>query len=117
MGRASDPLEEKNDKKYKASLRAAENLLKKLGTRLEQLDRWVDDPPDGETYISEIRLKVDAGYDGTVAGIIKATIGGQKVIAFHSDETVTEVVTGIVSRLGNGSLKWREDVPYDQRNA
>jgi len=116
MGRASDPKERREDKKYAASQKAAESLLNKLGVRLEQLSRFVDDPPDGETFITEIRFKVNAGWDGGTLMIIKATIGGEKVIGFHGDEGLAETLAGGVNRLANGSMKWKEDTPYGGTN-
>jgi len=116
MGRASDPHEQREDRKYQASKRAAESLLNRLGVRLEQLDRFVDDPPDGETFITEVRFKVNAAWDGGVLMIVKATINGEKVIGFHGDDGLAETLAGGVNRLSNGSMKWKEDKPYGSSN-
>lgn len=95
-----------------ASRKAAKNLLMKLGARLEQLDRWVAETPDDAHYITEVRFKVRYGTVGDVLAMVKATGPAGKEIAFHSDDTITEALSGLVSRLANGSLKWREDKPY-----
>lgn len=116
MGRASDPLERKAERQYKASQRAAANLLTKLGGRLELLDRWVEDPPDGETYITRITFKMNWGYDGDVLAIVLATLDGEKKVGMHSDPTFAECVSGLASRLANGTMKWKEDVPYAERS-
>jgi len=115
MGRASDRNEEVEDAKYNASKRAAQRLLERYGKRLEQLDRWIEDPPDGETWITAITFKTASGYDGGVMGMIKATVGKDNRIAFHGAETLGECLTGIVGRLDNGTLKWKEDKPYGER--
>lgn len=100
--------------KYNASQKAANNLLRKLGARLEMLDRWVSDPPSGDLFIVEVRFMVRYSTVGDVLAVIKGVSGGEKVIAFHSDDTVTEALTGMVNRLNNGTLKWKEDKPYDK---
>ncbi len=114
MGRASDPNEAREDAKYHASLKAASRLLEKMGKRLEQLDRWVDDPPDSETFIVEVRFKVGGKYGEGVLAIIKVDGGQGKQIAFHGADSLGEALVGLVSRLENGSLKWKEDKPYGQ---
>ncbi len=116
MGRASDPTQVREEGKYDASLRAAERLLKQAGKRLEQLDRWIEDPPDGETFITEIRIKVGGGWDGGCLAILKKEGSAGRQIAFHGADTLMEAVTGLVSRLDNGSLKWKEDVGYEPKS-
>lgn len=116
MGRASDPNEEKEDRKYQASIRAADRLLARMGKRLEQLDRWADDPPDGETWITEVRFKTGSAFDEGVLAMIKVERGAEKLLAFHVADGLGEALVGLVSRLENGTLKWKEDKPYDERN-
>ena len=113
MGRASDPRESVEDRKYQASKRAAANMLSTLGVRVEQLSRYIDDPHDGETWITSIQFKMNHGYDGSVLAIVKCTQGGAKVVGFHSDESFHETVSGLGARLMNGTMKWREDKPYE----
>jgi len=116
MGRASDPHEQREEKRYQASQRAAERYLQRLAIRVEYLSRFVDDPSDGETYINSIQFKVGAGWDGGVLAIVKAVIGGEKRVAFHGEETLDECIVGLSSRLANGNLKWKEDKPYETGN-
>lgn len=95
-----------------SATKAAARLVAKLGARVEQLDRYIQDPPDNERFITEVRFKVRYGDVGDVLGVLKADTPDGKVIAFHSDDTVAEVLSGLVNRLNNGSIKWREDTPY-----
>lgn len=115
MGRANDPQERKQDAAYSATQRAAANLVQRAGARLEQLDRWLEDPPGGEVYITELRFRVGAGYDEGVLCIVKAQHGVERLVAFHGADTLLECISGLSSRLANGSLKWKEDIPYDSR--
>lgn len=98
-----------------ASKRAAARLLTKLGTRVEQLDRWIQEVPDDYHHIIQVRFAIRYSTVGDVLAMVKATTDDGKEIAFHSDDTVSEAMTGLVNRLNNGTLKWREDTPYDQK--
>ncbi len=117
MGRATDKHALEDERRDRATKIAAANLLVKVGAKLEKLDRWIDDPPDGETYIQSIKFKVNAAWDGGILAIVLATRGGEKVKAFHSDDSLLETVAGLAGRLDNGSLKWTEDKPYEDRKA
>jgi hypothetical protein len=46
---------------------------------------------------------------GTWLGIITANIEGEACVAFHEGDTFVESVKGLLHRLNNGSLKWKED--------
>lgn len=116
MGRASDPTQRREETKHDASLKAADLLLRKVAIRLEQLSRFIDDPEDGETYITSVQFKVNAAWDGGVLAIVKAVRGEVAIVGFHSDDTLLECVVGLGNRIANGSLKWKEDVPYGTRN-
>ncbi len=41
--------------------------------------------------------------------VIRVMVAGSKEVGFHSAPTFIEVVVGVVTRLQNGSLKFRED--------
>jgi len=116
MGRASDPQQRKEEQRTAASARAASRILEDVAMRLEQLSRFVDDPADGETYLTSLHFKVGGGWDDGVLVVVKATIGGEDKVGFHGDSTLIECVRGLANRLNNGSLKWREDVPYAERD-
>ncbi len=117
MGRASDPSERKREAKFEASERAAARVLQRLATRVEQLARFIDDPPDGDTWIKSIQFKMNAGWDGGVLAIVKAEVGGELQVGFHGEDTFDECLMGLASRMANGSMKWKEDMPYEARKA
>lgn len=106
-----DNLREARERKL---LKAAETLIERLGEAVLHVDEYIRDPADGEHYISELRFRVRYDAEGDVLGVIKAETGAGKVIAFQSGDTVAEVLRGIVNRLRNGSLQWREDKPYGE---
>lgn len=106
-----------NSAKEEASLRAAARLLSKLGTRVEQLDHHIVDLAHDMPDITEIRFKIRYATVGDVLGVVKGVRDGKKLIAFHSDDTFGEVLVGLVNRMNNGTLKWKEDIPYEERGA
>lgn len=99
-----------------ASRRAATNMLTRVGTAIEQLDRWVIEAPDGEHHIHTIVLKVRFDDVGDILLLAKAEGGDGKCIAFQSGDSFSDVLKGFNNRLINGTVQWREDIPYDQRN-
>lgn len=116
MGRASDPKEREEERKYTASQKAADNLLRKLGVRVEYLDRWLSDPPDEQTYVYAIHIKEGAAWDGGILFVLRAQQGSEKVVGFHSSDSLVEGFAGLAQRLANGSFQWKVDVPYGDRN-
>lgn len=117
MGRASDPSERKREAKYEASQRAAERFLERLAIRVEQLSRFLEDPGDSDIWIRSLQFKTNSGWDGGVMVIVKADIGGEQQVSFHSEPSLDECLVGLANRLANGTMKWREDVPYKERDA
>lgn len=95
-----------------ASQRAATNMLTRIGVSAEKLDRHIIETPDDTHYISQICFKVRFDDVGDILGIIKADGPDGKTIAFHNGDSIAAVLSGLASRLDNGTLKWREDKPY-----
>lgn len=117
MGRASDPSERKREEKFAASERAARRFLERLAVHVEFLSRYIEDPPDGETWITAVQFKMNSGWDGGVLAIVKADVGGEAKVGFHNEPSFDECIAGLSARLANGSMTWKEDVPYEKRNA
>ncbi len=99
-----------------ASRRAAARLLTAIGSSLERLDRFIVEVPDDEHHIRSITIKMRFDDVGDILLMVKADSGSGPKIAFQAAESVAACITGIVNRLDNGSVKWREDLPYEQRH-
>lgn len=106
-----------NTEKSDASQRAATRLLTKMGVRLELLDRFVVEAHQDDYYVTDIRFKVRYDTVGDVLGIVKSEGPHGKRIAFHSDDTISECLVGMVNRMNNSTLKWKEDIPYGESNS
>ncbi len=102
--------------KEKKLLKSAENYVGRLGLAVISLDDNITDTPDGEHFVNEIRFKVRYDEQGDILVVVKAFGGPGKTIAFHSADTVAEGLLGLANRLTNGTLKWKEDKPYDERD-
>jgi hypothetical protein len=59
--------------------------------------------------ITQIRVIHPGIAGGEYKAVIKARIGETQVVAFHNATTLLELLVGIVNRLQNRSLKFRED--------
>jgi hypothetical protein len=67
--------------------------------------------------ITEVRIQ---GPNATGAGfraVIKATDGAKHWVAFHNADSTEDLVAGVLSRLNSDVLKWREDAPYQPKEA
>jgi len=105
--------EESEARKFEVSRKAAERLLQKHGLRLARLDEIIEDTPDDTHYITELRFKLGIHTGGAVMTVIKSDGPNGKQVAFQVGETIGDAITGLVNRMDNGTLAWREDKPYE----
>jgi hypothetical protein len=96
--------------------RAAKRLLLQLGVAVTELDRWINESPDGEHYVVQVSFKVRYDSVGDVLAVVLAdTVNGREV-AFNSGNTFAETLLALTNRLNNGQIKWKEDTPYGDRS-
>lgn len=110
MGTGDQRVEDKESRYHK---KMARQIAKKGEVLLDLADQLDDPRADGVVY-TELRVKLDTGADDEVLAVLKRDGVGGKEIAFHYAQDVGAVIEGLVGRLKNGSLKWREDKPYGQ---
>jgi hypothetical protein len=92
-----------------------ERVKEKSGFALMRLGSICERSRDLDISITEIRIKLDGSVYDNVLLIVKAETPEGNIIAFHGGEDLASVVIGLVNRLDNGSIKWKEDKPYDER--
>lgn len=74
------------------------------------------DYDQGGFVIMQITLQSPLHTGGDYRGIVKGTTEtGQKSIAFVNGPDVGAVLEQIANGLRDNGLRWKEDVPYDQR--
>lgn len=69
------------------------------------LERLFDD--DVEVLGMSIRLPQEDAGDYLVT--VRARKGNNKVVAFHAANTLAEVLRGVLAKLENRSIRWKED--------
>lgn len=110
MGTGDQKIEGR-ERKYHAKMARA---IARKGETLLDLDDHMNDPREPGARYTELRLKLDSGDDADVLAILKRETGEGKEIAFHYGQSVSAALEGLAGRLKNGSLKWREDTPYER---
>jgi hypothetical protein len=87
-----------------------------LATGLANLEVYRDEIQEGRPTLTELRFKCDPEDDQGVLAIVKGYQGSQWFVAFHRADSLATCVAEVGNRLRNGSLKWREDTPYESRS-
>lgn len=98
----------KADKAYRKWMDGLAGGLLQIGTYQQTIQ-------EEKPTLVEFRVKCDPDDEKGVLVIVKGYLGAEWYVAFHRAETVGEAVQGLGNRLRNGSLKWKEDVPYGDR--
>lgn len=94
--------------------RAAQRMMIKLGVALERLDVMTTEGLSNETYITGINIKIRYDTHGDVIVVLKADSADGKLVGFNTADSPSSAVLGLVNRLDNGTLRWREDTPYNE---
>jgi hypothetical protein len=81
-------------------------------------DRRLAEYDMGGFAIMQITVQSPLHTGGDYRGIVKgATETGQRSIAFVNGPDLAGVLQAIGQGLDQGTLRWKEDIPYDQRQA
>lgn len=91
-----------------------EKKLRRLGLDIEYLNAETSPDYDGDERITEIRFKCDADADTSVLVVIKATRGGEKLVAFIGGVDMESALLACVRKMRAGGLKYREDRPWGE---
>ncbi len=65
--------------------------------------------------VTDIRIRLPTEADPSVLLIVRASSGEDKHIAFVGAFSVPHAILAWRARCRTGGMKWREDVPFDQR--
>lgn len=91
------------------SQRLFDEMLRKTGRRVRELERTMLRLEEDGVTIKMLKLNCKAGPRGEWLAILTAQGEEGGLVAFHSADGLPEVLAGLSTRLGNGSLKWKED--------
>lgn len=95
-----------------ASTLAVQRHLIATGERVALFERFADNLFEDGITITGITMRAPNYESAEYLFIVRATKSGAKVVAFHAGETFEDGLRGTLARMGNKSLKWRED-SYD----
>jgi hypothetical protein len=85
-----------------------------LSGELYWLGKHCDALP-GDTQVYEIRLKLSNDDSVEQMAVVKAVEGNKSVVGFVTAPSLDTLVHLVAAKLTNGSMKWREDKPYEAR--
>lgn len=105
---------ENHDGNAAASAAAFTRQMVRVGEVLHRAEFTIDRDADEDLFLTHINIKVNPSGDGGYLAIIKAETPEGRVVAFHDAPTLAETIVGVLDRLSNRSLKFREDRPYGQ---
>ncbi len=94
-----------------------ERQVMQLGKRLLELDHHAHRMHGEGRRIKALRLKGPAMEFGEWMAVLTAEQEGVGYVAFHSGETASGTLAGLIARLANSSLKWKEDEYAKQNRA
>ena len=100
---------DKNEGSARGRQHAFDMECMRLGLKLRGYEQVLDRMFDKEVVITgmSIRHPQEEGEDSLV--ILKAVVSGESMVAFHAASSLHEVLEGLMNRLQNASLKWKED--------
>lgn len=101
----------KYDEDFKKETMRLWRMLRRLSDQLEEGDAT-------EMRITEIRIqgpnRTGDGFRAIVKGLDDFN---SPFVAFHNATNLGELMGGLAERADNGTLKWREDLPYTGKGA
>jgi hypothetical protein len=81
----------------------------RLAESITDFERQADRLSEEDLLLTSMTVRLP-GYDRTdYLLVLRGTTPQGPVVAFHNAPTLWETMEGVVNRLKNGSLKWKED--------
>ncbi len=109
--------EREDGKKSARSDKAYAKWLEGIALGVTRTERYIEEIQEERPTLVEVRIKCDPDDERGVLLIVKGYVGGQDYVAFHRDTTYSMALTALGNRLRNGSLSWREDEGYGNKQA
>ena len=86
-----------------------QELLLRDAETFHSMEKTADALFEQGVEIVSIRVRFPVGEGGGYLGVVKAVGPDGAKIGFHDGTTFVEVVLGIIRRLQQNSMKWRDD--------
>lgn len=95
--------------------RAYAKWQKGLSGGLSNIDGYLDTIQEERPTLTSLLVKCDPDDERGVLVVVKGYQGAAWFVAFHRADTVSAAISEVGNRLRNGSLKWREETPYESK--
>jgi len=96
--------------------RAFQRAALKIWKSLNSLSEYLEDEVMGLGTVKEIRIQGPAATGDGYRAIVKVRAGdGGAFISFHNAGNLADLLVTLNDRMDNATMKWKEDLPYDQR--
>ena len=92
-----------------ASARAVQRIMVDIGEQMMRAEYLFGRYSEEYTELDWVRIKFPTEDGHEYLAIVKAFTEEGDQVAFHAAPTFHEVVIGLLKRLENRSIKWRED--------
>lgn len=90
--------------------RDSERFDRACGRALRMLDHWLTHEMEGQMDLRGFTVRAGTETSGDVLVVVRAfDHEGGPVVGFHAARTVSEALTGAVSRIRGEKMKWRGD--------
>lgn len=87
--------------------------VERLGASLLKTDRWLAGPRAQGVLVAGLRLRMPNEEHPECLVVCRGVKEGVFLIGFHSADTPSEALRGAVERIENGSMIWREELPFE----
>lgn len=92
-----------------------EGHLRALGMAIARVSRHVEGGPGEGPVLTDLRFNLEADNRTSVLIVVKARGPAGGLIGFVGGPDLGTAVLSLAKKLSRGALKWREDLPWEER--
>jgi len=96
----------------RGSMLAYQRSMLRIAEQLARAEYVWERLAEGMTEVVSFSVRLPQYAGGEYLVVVRAIQDGKPVVGFHSADTLSEVLRGVLARLTNGSIKWKAD-KYD----
>lgn len=98
-----------NGRTNRKAEKAFDDYAQKCGEVLIMADRRFDNLAHAGCEVVSLRVRFPENEDGDYLVTVRAVTEEGYRVGFHGAETFQDALTGVLNRLYNGKMKWKED--------
>lgn len=93
----------------RASAIAIQRALLKISEQLARAEDIYERLDENDLSIDSMSLRLPQYVSGDYLVTVRARKEGVAVVGFHGADSMAEVLRGVMARLENGSMQWKDD--------